>query len=53
VGGGDSGSPVFLRPSSGNHVRLLGILWGSGGSNLFVFSTISNIEAELGALATF
>jgi hypothetical protein len=53
VGGGDSGSPVFLRPSSGNNVRLLGILWGRGGSNLFVFSTISNLEAELGALATF
>jgi hypothetical protein len=53
VGGGDSGSPVFLRPSGGTNVRLLGILWGSGGSNLYVFSPISNIEAELGALATF
>jgi hypothetical protein len=53
VGGGDSGSPVFLRPGSGTSVRLLGILWGSGGSNLYVFSPISNIEAELGALATF
>ena len=53
VGAGDSGSPVFLKPGTGNNVRLLGILWGSSGGNLFVFSTISNIEAELGALATF
>jgi hypothetical protein len=53
VGGGDSGSPVFLRPGTGNNVKLLGILWGSGGSNLFVFSPLSNVEAELGALTTF
>ena len=44
---------MFLRPGSGTNVRLLGILWGSGGSNLYAFSPISNIEGELGALATF
>jgi hypothetical protein len=52
VGGGDSGSPVFLRPGGGNNVTLLGILWGSG-TNFFVFSPIANIEGELGALTTF
>jgi hypothetical protein len=53
VGGGDSGSPVFLRNGSGNNVRLLGILWGSSGNSVFVFSPISNVEGELGALTTF
>ena len=53
VGGGDSGSPVFRRPGSGNNVTLLGILWGGSGSSTFVFSPISNVESELGALATF
>ena len=53
VGPGDSGSPVFLRPGTGDDVRLLGILWGSNGGTLFAFSSISNIEAELGPLATF
>jgi hypothetical protein len=53
VGGGDSGSPVFLRPGSGNSARLLGILWGGSGSSTFVFSPLSNVESELGALTTF
>ncbi|MGH7578929.1 MAG: S1 family peptidase [Gemmatimonadales bacterium] len=53
VGGGDSGSPVFRRPNSGSNVTLLGILWGGSGSGIFVFSPISNIEGELGALRTF
>jgi hypothetical protein len=53
VGGGDSGSPVFRRPGSGSNVTLIGILWGGSGSGTFVFSPISNIESELGALATF
>ncbi len=53
VGGGDSGSPVFRRPNSSSNVTLLGILWGGSGSSLFVFSPISNIERELGALTTF
>jgi hypothetical protein len=53
VGGGDSGSPVFRQPNSGNNVTLLGILWGGSGSSTYVFSPISNIESELGALRTF
>jgi len=52
VGGGDSGSPVFGQPSSGN-VALLGILWGGSGSTTYVYSPIANIEQELGALRTF
>jgi hypothetical protein len=52
VGSGDSGSPVFGRPS-GSNVALLGILWGGSGSTLYVFSPIANIEQELGALTTF
>jgi hypothetical protein len=52
VGPGDSGSPVFRRTGSGSNVTLLGILWG-GGTGVFVFSPISNIESELGALRTF
>ena len=50
VGGGDSGSPVF-RGTSG--VTLVGILWGGNSSGTqFVYSPISNIEQELGALTT-
>jgi hypothetical protein len=51
VGSGDSGSPVFAI-SSGTNVTLLGILWGGSGSSSFVFSPLSNIEGELGALTT-
>jgi streptogrisin B len=47
VGSGDSGSPVY---SGGT---LLGILWGGNSSGTtYVFSPISGIERELGALAT-
>jgi len=54
VAGGDSGSPVFLQPNtSSNNVTLLGILWGGSGSSTFIFSPISNVESELGALTTF
>ncbi len=53
VGGGDSGSPVFRRQGSTNNVTLVGILWGGSGTSLYVFSPISNIEMELGALTTF
>jgi hypothetical protein len=53
VGAGDSGSPVFRRQGTGSNVTLVGILWGGSGSSLYVFSPISNIEAELGALRTF
>jgi hypothetical protein len=51
VGSGDSGSPVFAI-TSGDNVTLLGILWGGSGSSSFVFSPLSNVEGELGALTT-
>jgi hypothetical protein len=51
VGAGDSGSPVFIEARRG--VTLVGILWGGSGSTSFVYSPISNIEQELGALTTF
>jgi hypothetical protein len=51
LGAGDSGSPVFKGTSS---ITLTGILWGGNSSGTqFVFSPISNIEKELGALTTF
>jgi hypothetical protein len=51
VGGGDSGSPVFMGT---NNVTLVGILWGGNSSGTqFVFSPIANIEQELGSLVTF
>lgn len=49
-GKGDSGAPVFslLRD---NKVVLAGILWGGDSANtVFVFSAISDVEAELGML---
>ena len=50
VQGGDSGSPVF-KIDSGNSVTLLGNLWGGNSSgSLFVYSPMSGIERELGAL---
>jgi hypothetical protein len=53
VGAGDSGSPVF-QITSGDNVKLIGILWGGGGSTQFVFSPLKNIQDELGAVtATF
>jgi hypothetical protein len=51
VGSGDSGSPVF-RITSGDDVGLVGILWGGSGSQSFVYSPLSQIEAELGNLST-
>ena len=51
VGGGDSGSPVFII-TSGDNVALAGILWGSSGSSLFVFSPLRNVEREIGGLTT-
>ena len=49
VGGGDSGSPVFV-PSGGN-ATLVGILWGGSTSGeLFVFSPLKNIIDELGPM---
>jgi hypothetical protein len=52
VQGGDSGSPVF-RIDSGDNVTLLGNLWGGNSyGTLFVYSPLSGIEGELGALTT-
>nr|MBA3346130.1 hypothetical protein [Gemmatimonadales bacterium] len=54
--GGDSGSGVFERLSSNSSdVLLTGILWGGGdfdGAPVFVFSSMENIEHELGQLTT-
>ncbi|HXF96322.1 MAG TPA: hypothetical protein VNI61_09510 [Gemmatimonadales bacterium] len=52
VGGGDSGSPVFVQTGAST-ANLSGILWGGNSSGtLFVFSPLKNIEQELGNLAT-
>ncbi|MGH7584843.1 MAG: hypothetical protein ACREMH_01200 [Gemmatimonadales bacterium] len=51
VGSGDSGSPVFSI-GGGDNVTLVGILWGGSGSRLFVYSPLTNVEQELGALTT-
>jgi hypothetical protein len=53
VGPGDSGSPVFYW-GGGSNVALVGLLWGGNSSGTsFVFSSMSGIEHELGALRTF
>lgn len=49
--GGDSGSPVF-RWTGTTNANFYGLMWGGGGG-VFVFSAISNIESELGALTLF
>jgi hypothetical protein len=52
VGGGDSGSDVF-QVTSGNNVKLAGILWGGNSSGTqFVFSPFGNVTKELGPLTT-
>jgi hypothetical protein len=51
VGSGDSGSPVF-QIISGDDVRLVGLLWGGSGSRTFVYSPLTQVEQELGGLAT-
>jgi hypothetical protein len=51
VGSGDSGSPVF-EIDSGTDVGLVGILWGGSGSRSYVFSPLSQVEDEIGALST-
>jgi hypothetical protein len=56
VDGGDSGSPVFRRNGGGSNVTLLGVLWGGSTDDAnpeFVYSPMSGIERELGALQTF
>ncbi len=55
VGGGDSGSPVFRvvddSETPEKEVILYGILWGgSEDGKSFVYSPISNVEADLGTL---
>ena len=50
VGGGDSGSGVF-QITSGNSVKLVGILWGgSSDGSTFVYSPFSQVVKELGPL---
>jgi hypothetical protein len=50
VGSGDSGSPVFSI-TSGDNVRLVGILWGGSSDNrTFIFSPLKQIQDELGAV---
>ena len=50
VGGGDSGSQVF-EVTSGDDVRLVGILWGGSSDNkTFVFSPLSQVQQELGSV---
>jgi hypothetical protein len=50
VGGGDSGSGVFII-TSGTTVDLSGVLWGGNQSGTqFVFSPLSQVEQELGGL---
>jgi hypothetical protein len=49
VGSGDSGSGVFTV-TSGNSVRLVGILWGGSSDNrTFIFSPLKSIQDELGS----
>ncbi len=57
VDGGDSGSPTFGFHTDGS-VFLAGILWGSSTDLVtnavqFIFSPLSSIKAELGAMTTF
>lgn len=57
---GDSGAPVFERADDftggvSSDVLLTGVLWGGGtldGAPVFVFSSMQNIEFELGPLTT-
>lgn len=48
VGGGDSGSPVFRFREGPSLAQLSGILWGSSGGNLFVYSPMENVEIDFG-----
>jgi hypothetical protein len=49
VGGGDSGSPVFLRRVDSSLAALVGILWGGNfQGTVFVFSPVENIERDFG-----
>lgn len=48
VGSGDSGSPVFRFREDSSLAQLSGILWGSSGGSLFVYSPMENIEIDFG-----
>jgi hypothetical protein len=51
VGGGDSGSQVFIDNGNGT-ATLVGILWGGNSSGTtFIFSPLSGVEREIGSLA--
>jgi hypothetical protein len=49
VGSGDSGSNVFALAGA-NAAQLVGLVWGSSGSDTFIFSPLSGVVAELGSL---
>ena len=54
VQGGDSGSGVFEQVGA-DEIVLVGILWGGGtvdGAPVFIFSSMEQIELELGQLST-
>lgn len=56
VDGGDSGSPVFQQTDGSPDVTLFGLLWGGSADTQnpeFVFSPMSGIEREMGAVTTF
>jgi len=55
AGSGDSGSPVFTWDGGYYGLSTLhGILWGSNGAGTsFAFSTIGNVERELGCLNNY
>jgi len=46
VGGGDSGSGTYRRLGGGSDVELTGILWGGGGSTLFVYSPMERVRMD-------
>jgi hypothetical protein len=50
VGGGDSGSSVWM--SNGSGVSLVGLLWGGSSDNrTFIFSPLGQIQQELGTFS--
>jgi hypothetical protein len=49
---GDSGSPVFIDPGDGNSITLVGINWGSDGSQA-AFSPLGGIRQDFGFIKTF
>ena len=50
VGGGDSGSGVWIDTGNGT-VKLVGLLWGGSSDNkTFIFSPLASVQQELGAV---